>query len=102
MKPVGAPFRVGSWLRLRCVLAMQMGSLSKPCRVYSSIFFSASGRYSTPAPPYISRTMVSIFSLMLVSQRIEELEVAGLLAGRDDGLGQIDRARAALGPVVRS
>ena len=67
MKPLGAPFRFGSWLKLRCVFAMQIGSLSNPWRVYTSICFSASGEYSTPEPPYISRTMISIFSLMLFS-----------------------------------
>jgi hypothetical protein len=34
-----------------CVLAMQMGSPAKPILVYSSICFSAWGRYSTLAAP---------------------------------------------------
>ena len=33
VNPVGAPFRFGSWLRLKWVFAMQMGSLSNPCLV---------------------------------------------------------------------
>ena len=44
------------------VLAMQMGSPAKPILVYSSICFSACGRYSTLAAPYVSLAMASIFS----------------------------------------
>jgi len=45
-----------------CVLAMQMGSPAKPMRVYSSICFSACGRYSTLPALYVCFAMTSIFS----------------------------------------
>mmetsp|Transcript_15187 Transcript_15187/g.37831 ORF Transcript_15187/g.37831 Transcript_15187/m.37831 type:complete len:484 (-) Transcript_15187:508-1959(-) len=64
VKPEGAPLALGSWLNEYCVLAMQMGRLWKPMRVYFSIWASACSVYSTPAAWYISLAIISILALM--------------------------------------
>ena len=38
VNPVGAPLRVGSWVKERCVLAMQMGRSLKPCEEVNTTF----------------------------------------------------------------
>ena len=98
-KPFGTPFRVGSWLRLRWVLAMQSGSLSKPRRVYSSILRLCFGQviHTICAVDFLADGLDLLFDGHI--QRVEELEVAGLLSSLDHGLGQLDRTLAASSPV---
>lgn len=57
-----SPLRVASWLKLYCVLAMQMGSLSKPMALNLAMAASASGLYETPDAPYVPQAMASILS----------------------------------------
>lgn len=60
--PVGRPLRVGSCERERWVLAIQMGSLSKPRALYRSSFFCASSKISIPSAPYTLQDRALIFS----------------------------------------
>ena len=55
VKPVGTPLSEGFADKERWVLAMQMGRLPNPCRVYVSICCCAFSDSVIPSPPYTCR-----------------------------------------------
>ena len=79
---------------------MQIGSLLRPSLFVRGDLLLGQRLEVHAVGPYTFVAMVSIFSLIGIVVGIEELELGRLLAGGHDGLGQFDRALAALGPVV--
>ena len=79
---------------------MQMGSLSKPSSVYCLILLLGRGQvvHAVGAVDLGGDGLDLLLDRHV--QRVEELEVARLLGRRDDGLGQLRAACAALRPDV--
>mmetsp|Transcript_60201 Transcript_60201/g.138106 ORF Transcript_60201/g.138106 Transcript_60201/m.138106 type:complete len:234 (+) Transcript_60201:683-1384(+) len=83
VNPDGAPSFFASSESEYCVLDMQMGSARREGSAsYLAMRDSAPSVYTAPAPPYTSRTTVSIFSLtpcVLASYKWRNLSVEGAL-----------------------
>ncbi len=98
VQPRGAPLSSGSWLKDRWVLAMHKRQVAQAHvgkeldlglglgRVADAV--GAIDLFGNGLDLFLDRVLVGV----------EEVEVGGLLAGRDNGLGQLGAARGALHP----